>query len=72
MSLISLNPSAGGSLRPVAFHRPGIDRLLFVAFSAIAEWWRERRTVRPLSEADDGVLRDLGIRRSDIPWLARR
>ena len=71
MSLISLSPHATGSLRPMAFRPPAIDRLLFTAATAIAAYWRERQSVRWLADADDAVLRDLGIARSDIPRLVK-
>ena len=39
--------------------------------TAAAGFWSERPKVRWLSQADDAVLRDLGIVRSDIPRLVR-
>ncbi len=71
MSLISLSPSAAGHTPAAAFHVPALDRLLFTAATAIARWWSDRRNVRWLANADDAVLRDLGIARSDIPRLVR-
>jgi uncharacterized protein YjiS (DUF1127 family) len=82
MSLISLSPSAIGGLRPApAFHQPAGDRLSHAAFTAlsvlvtagaaIADHWHDRQRVRWLANADDAVLRDLGIARSDIPRLVR-
>ena len=72
MSLISLNPGTAGHIKPVgAFNPPAIDRLLFTAATAIAHWWSDRRSVHRLADADEAVLRDLGIVRSDIPRLVR-
>ncbi len=39
--------------------------------TAAAGFWHDRPKVRWLTEADDAVLRDLGIARSDIPRLVR-
>lgn len=39
--------------------------------TAAAGFWSDRRKVRWLTQADDAVLRDLGIARSDIPRLVR-
>ena len=44
-------------------------KLLAQAGAAIADTWRNRQRVRWLVNADDAVLRDLGIARSDIPRL---
>ncbi len=77
MSLISLSPHAAGS-----FNQPAADRLSRAVFTtlhtmataavAIADYWHERRSVRRLADADEAVLRDLGIARSDIPRLVRK
>ena len=76
MSLISLSPHAAGS-----FNQPAVDRLSRAVFTtlhmiataavAAADSWRARRSVRRLADADDAVLRDLGIARSDIRRLVR-
>ena len=39
--------------------------------TAAAGFWHRRTPVRWLTQADDAVLRDLGIARSDIPRLVR-
>jgi uncharacterized protein YjiS (DUF1127 family) len=46
-------------------------QLLAKAGVTIADYWRDRQKVRWLANADDAVLRDLGIARSDIPRLVR-
>lgn len=46
-------------------------QLLARAGMTIAATWRDRQSVRWLANADDAVLRDLGITRSDIPRLVR-
>ncbi len=81
MSLISLSPHAAGSFRPGAFDRPAVDRLSRAVFTALcllakaaevaAQYWRDRQKVHWLANADDAILRDLGIARSDIPRLVR-
>ncbi len=46
-------------------------RLLPAAGAVVVGYWRDRQSVRWLAEADDAVLRDLGIARGDIPRLVR-
>ncbi len=46
-------------------------QMLAEAGAAMAGYWRGRQSVRWLVDADEAVLRDLGIARSDIPRLVR-
>ena len=80
MSLITLNHGTGRDLAPATpssletglYHAAAaVLRLLAEAGVAIAGTWRDRQGVRWLANADDAVLRDLGIVRSDIPRLVR-
>ena len=77
MSLISLSQSGAlGTSRTAA--RPHLAAALYHAASAaltlthaVAGWWHDRQTVRWLADADDAVLRDLGITRGDVARLVR-
>ncbi len=80
MSLITLNhgtqrgfaPVIPSSLETGLYHGAAATlRLLARAGGAIADYWRDRQRVRWLTQADDAVLRDLGIARSDIARLVR-
>lgn len=37
---------------------------------ALRRWWRERRTVATLQGLDDATLKDIGVHRGEIPWIA--
>jgi uncharacterized protein YjiS (DUF1127 family) len=37
----------------------------------IRRWWRYRRTVQELSRLDSHMLKDLGIQRSEITYVAQ-
>ena len=41
------------------------------SLKAISRWWSYHKTVRELSRLDSHMLKDLGIQRSEIPWIAR-
>jgi uncharacterized protein YjiS (DUF1127 family) len=41
-------------------------------FATTARWWRIRQATAALAGADDSMLRDLGIARSDIEGVVRR
>ena len=41
------------------------------AVRVLARWRRERRTTRVLEALDDAMLKDFGVYRCEIPWLAR-
>ncbi len=80
MSLITLNHSTARGFAPGTPSRieaglyhaaEAALRLLAQAGVAIAGYWRDRQRVRWLANADDAVLRDLGIARSDIARLVR-
>ena len=80
MSLITLNHGSGRGLAPVTpssietgLYHAAVATLHLLAQTgvAIAGYWRDRQGVRWLANADDAVLRDLGIVRSDIPRLVR-
>ena len=80
MSLITLNhgtvrgfaPAAPSRIEAGLYHATEAAlRLLAQAGQAIADYWRDRQRVRWLANADDAVLRDLGIARSDIARLVR-
>jgi uncharacterized protein YjiS (DUF1127 family) len=79
MSLITFDHGAMRGIRP-ALRAPSVDRLQRAAFAAmkllfeggaLVRRWHARQHVRWLVNADDAVLRDLGIARSDIPRLVR-
>jgi uncharacterized protein YjiS (DUF1127 family) len=38
---------------------------------AIGRWWLERRIAATLERLDDAILKDIGICRSEIPYVAR-
>lgn len=46
-------------------------RLRFLA-GEIGRWRRERAMVSALDALDDGMLKDIGVYRCEIPSLARR
>ena len=78
MSLITLGHGSAREFAPDAriavglYHAAvAIMRFCGEIGSATASFWHRRQSVRWLSEADDAVLRDLGIARSDIPRLVR-
>jgi uncharacterized protein YjiS (DUF1127 family) len=44
------------------------------AYSPIRDmqrWYRERRMAKALETLNDATLKDIGISRCEIPWLAR-
>lgn len=80
MSFITLSHGTGRGLATGApssietglYHAAAaVLRLLAQAGAAMADTWRDRQSVRWLADADEAVLRDLGIVRSDIPRLVR-
>jgi uncharacterized protein YjiS (DUF1127 family) len=78
MSLITLGHGTPHGFAPDAriavglYHAAAATmRLCAEIGPATAGLWRARRSPRWLNDADDAVLRDLGIARSDIPRLAR-
>ena len=80
MSLITLNhgparglaPAMPASIETGLYHAAvAALQVLAQAGQAIADHWRNRQRVRWLANADDAVLRDLGIARSDIERLVR-
>ena len=38
----------------------------------IGRWRRERAMVAALGALDDAMLKDIGVYRGEIPWLARQ
>ena len=40
--------------------------------SAVRASWRERAAAKTLSSLDDRTLKDIGVSRSEIPYLANR
>ncbi len=80
MSLIALGPGSPrgfaegtpSSIETGLYHGAAAAlRLVGHASASAIGFWHDRRTVRWLADADDAVLRDLGIARSDIPRLVR-
>jgi hypothetical protein len=80
MSLITLNhgtqrgfaPGIPSSLETGLYHAAAAAlQLLARTGAAMAGYWRGRQSVGWLVNADEAVLRDLGIARSDIPRLVR-
>lgn len=80
MSFITLSHGTPRTLQPDAAARIAVglyhaaataSRLAAEIRLALAAAWRDRQSVRWLTQADDAVLRDLGIVRSDIPRLVR-
>jgi uncharacterized protein YjiS (DUF1127 family) len=39
--------------------------------SSLRRWYREWRMSRALQALDDALLKDIGIYRCEIPWIAR-
>jgi uncharacterized protein YjiS (DUF1127 family) len=81
MSFITLTHGTGRDLAPDATSRIAVGlyhatatafRLAAEARWTIATRWRNRQSVRWLADADEAVLRDLGIARSDIGRLVRK
>ncbi len=80
MAYITLSHGNARDLAPAAvpaivkdMHRAAGEALWLVARLglAIARHWRDQQDIHWLADADDAVLRDLGIARSDIPRLVR-
>jgi uncharacterized protein YjiS (DUF1127 family) len=42
------------------------------AVRAISQWLRERRMRIALQQLDDTILKDIGVYRCEIPWIAQQ
>lgn len=49
----------------------GLGALLSVAWKTVSRPYREHEAIRQLDRLDDHMLRDIGIRRSEIPLVVR-
>jgi uncharacterized protein YjiS (DUF1127 family) len=38
----------------------------------MGRWMKERRMVIALQELDDATLKDIGVSRGEIPWIAQQ
>ena len=73
----AVNPSMGSAAASAAATaaartRHWVVRTAKNAIRTISVYWRERIAVKTLSSLDDRTLKDIGISRSEIPYLANR
>lgn len=64
-------PLVSALLPQIAMVGQGAFRVLAAAARPVARWWRNRQAMALLGGAEDAMLRDIGIGRSEIEDVVR-